>query len=164
VAFSTTLLRRLSATEEALTILLYFGLFASLLTAIPAYFVWRQMNGWEIVMLALVGALSALGQFCTVRAYAAGELMSIAPIDYSRLVFAGIICFLVFAEVPDRYTLVGAAVIIGSTLYIAYREAQLSRRQRVALAARPIARQPDDAAEEAAAQLSTQPLRLRRYG
>jgi drug/metabolite transporter (DMT)-like permease len=46
------------------------------------------------------------------------------------LVFAGIIGFLVFAEVPDRYTLVGAAIIIGSTLYIAYREAQLSRLGR----------------------------------
>jgi drug/metabolite transporter (DMT)-like permease len=63
VAFSTTLLKRLSTTEEALTILLYFALFASLLTAVPAYFVWRQMSGQEIVMLALVGALSALGQF-----------------------------------------------------------------------------------------------------
>jgi drug/metabolite transporter (DMT)-like permease len=164
VAFSTTLLKRLSATEEALTILLYFGLFASLLTAVPAWLVWRQMSGREIVMLALVGALSALGQFCTVRAYAAGELMSMAPIDYSRLVFAGIIGFLVFAEVPDRYTLVGAAIIVGSTLYIAYREAQLSRLQRAALAARPVARHPGGAVEEAAGELSTKPVRLRRYG
>jgi drug/metabolite transporter (DMT)-like permease len=163
VAFSTTLLKRLSATEEALTILLYFGLFASLLTAVPAWLVWRQLSGREIVMLGLVGALSSLGQFCTVRAYAAGELMSMAPIDYSRLVFAGIIGFLVFAEVPDRYTLVGAAIIVGSTLYIAYREAQLSRLQRAALATRPIASPPGDAAKDAAGQ-STEPVRLRRYG
>ncbi len=159
VALSTTLLKRLSTTEAALTILVYFGLFASLLTAIPAYFVWRHMSGEEIVMLALVGALSAVGQFCTVRAYAAGELMAIAPIDYSRLVFAGIIGFLLFAELPDRYTLVGAAIIVGSTLYIAYREAQLSRLQRAALAARPIAPHQGDAVSEAADQLSTEPLR-----
>jgi drug/metabolite transporter (DMT)-like permease len=115
VALSTTLLKRLSATEEALTILLYFGLFASLLTAIPAWLVCHQMSGHEIAMLALVGGLSALGQFCSVRAYTAGELMLIAPIDYRRLAFAGTIGFLVFVEVPDRYTLVGAAIVVGST-------------------------------------------------
>ena len=60
------------------------------------------------------------------RAYATGELMAVAPIDYSRLVFAGIMGFLLFAELPDRYTLVGAAIIVGSTLYIAYRETYLS--------------------------------------
>jgi hypothetical protein len=90
--------------------------------------------------------------------------MSIAPIDYSRLVLAGTIGFLVFAEVPDRYTLIGAAIIVGSTLYIAYREAQLSRLQRAALAARSVAQQLGDAAEEAAGQLATEPVRLRRYG
>jgi drug/metabolite transporter (DMT)-like permease len=72
------------------------------------------MSNQEIAMLALVSGLSALGQFCSVRAYAAGELLSIAPIDYSQLVFAGVIGFLVFAEVLDRYTLVGAAIIVGS--------------------------------------------------
>jgi uncharacterized membrane protein len=124
-ALSTTLIKRLSATEEALTILVYFGLFSSILTAIPAYFVWRPLRGDELALLALIGALGAVGQFCQVRAFAVGELMAVAPIDYSRLVFAGIMGFLLFAELPDRYTLVGAAMIVGSTLYIAYRETHL---------------------------------------
>jgi drug/metabolite transporter (DMT)-like permease len=97
------------------------------LTAIPAYFVWHPLTGDDFAQLALVGALGAVGQFCQVRAYATGELMAVAPIDYSRLVFAGIMGFLLFAELPDRYTLVGAAIIVGSTLYIAYRETYLSR-------------------------------------
>lgn len=137
-ALSTTLIKRLSATEGALTILVYFGLFSSILTAIPAYFVWRPLTGNELVLLALVGALGAIGQFCQVRAFAAGELMAVAPIDYTRLIFAGIIGFLLFSELPDRYTLVGAATIIGSTLYIACREAHLSRMHRAALTARAI--------------------------
>jgi hypothetical protein len=68
-----------------------------------------------------------------------------APIDYSRLIFAGIMGFLLFAELPDRYALVGAAMIIGSTLYIACREAHLSRMHRAVLAVRPIAAHPEDA-------------------
>ena len=78
-ALSTTLIKRLSATEEALTILVYFGLFSSILTAIPAYFVWRPPTGDELALLAFVGALGAVGQFCQVRAFAAGELMAVAP-------------------------------------------------------------------------------------
>jgi drug/metabolite transporter (DMT)-like permease len=143
-ALSTTLIKRLSATEEALTILVYFGLFSSILTAVPAYFVWRPLTGDELALLALVGALGAVGQLCQVRAFAAGELMAVAPIDYSRLLFAGIMGFLLFAELPDRYTLVGAAIIIGSTLYIACREAHLSRMHRAALTVRPIAAHPGD--------------------
>ena len=146
VALSTTLIKRLSATEEALTILVYFGLFSSILTAIPAYVVWRPLTSDELALLGLVGTLGAVGQFCQVRAYAAGELMAVAPIDYSRLIFAGIMGFLLFAELPDRYTLVGAAIIVGSTLYIAYRETHLSRLHRAALAARPTAPHPEDAA------------------
>jgi drug/metabolite transporter (DMT)-like permease len=144
VALSTTLIKRLSATEEALTILVYFGLFSSILTAIPAYLVWRPLTADELALLAVMGALGAVGQFCQVRAFAAGELMAIAPIDYSRLIFAGIMGFLLFAELPDRYTLVGALIIVGSTLYIAYREAHLSRLHRAALAARPIAPHSED--------------------
>jgi drug/metabolite transporter (DMT)-like permease len=138
-ALSTTLIKRLSSTEEALTILVYFGLFSSILTAVPAYFVWRPLTGDALALLGLVGILGAVGQFCQVRAYAAGELMAIAPIDYSRLIFAGIMGFLLFAELPDRYSLVGATIIVGSTLYIAYRETHLSRMHRAALAARPMA-------------------------
>ena len=136
-ALSTTLIKRLSDTEEALTILVYFGVFSSMLTAIPAYFVWRPPSGGELILLGLVGAFGAVGQYCVVRAFAAGELLSVAPIDYSRLIFAGAVGFLLFAEVPDRYTLVGAAIIVGSTLYIAYRETQLSRINRAVLVAWP---------------------------
>jgi uncharacterized membrane protein len=132
-----TLIKRLSSTEEALTILVYFGLYSSVLTAVPAYFVWRTWTGDELALLALVGILGPVGQFCRVSAYAAGELMAIAPIDHSRLIFAGIMGFLLFAELPDRYALVGAVIIVGSTLYIAYRETQLSRTHRAAVAARP---------------------------
>jgi drug/metabolite transporter (DMT)-like permease len=88
-ALSTTLIKRLSTTEAALTILVYFGLFSSILTAIPAYFVWHPLTGDDFAQLALVGALGAVGQFCQVRAYATGELMAVPPIDYSRRVFAG---------------------------------------------------------------------------
>jgi drug/metabolite transporter (DMT)-like permease len=143
-ALSTVLIKRLASTEPALTILAYFGLFSTLLSAVPAWFVWRQLGGIELALCIVMGVLGSLGQFCAVRAYALTEVTAIAPLDYSRLIFAGIIGFFLFAELPDRYTLAGASIIVGATLYIARREAQLSRLHRAALAARPLAPHPHD--------------------
>jgi hypothetical protein len=53
------------------------------------------------VLLVLVGVLGAIGQFFQVRAFAIGELTAVAPMDYARLIFAGILGFVVFAEIPD---------------------------------------------------------------
>ncbi|MBV9858783.1 MAG: DMT family transporter [Alphaproteobacteria bacterium] len=143
-ALSVILIKRLSGTEGILTILLYFALVSSVLAAIPAALVWLPMTRLELVLLAAVGILGALGQFCVVRAYALGELTAIAPIDYSRLVIAGIMGFVLFAELPDRYTVGGALIIVGATLYIARREAHLSRLHREELAARPLEPHPNE--------------------
>jgi drug/metabolite transporter (DMT)-like permease len=144
-ALSTTLIKRLSGTEHALTILAYFGLFSSVLTAAPAWFVWRPLDRDELALLVLIGSLGAIGQFCQVRAYAIGDVTAVAPIDYSRLIFAGVIGYLLFAELPDRYTISGAVIIVASTLYIAYREAHLSRQHRAGLRTRFTAPHPETA-------------------
>ena len=61
-----------------------------------------------------------------------GEVSAVGPVDYTRLVFATIIGFIWFGELPDAWTASGAALIVGSTAYIAHREAQLRKRARVA--------------------------------
>ena len=70
---------------------------------------------------------ATLGQYCGLRAFRAAEASAVVPFDYLRLIFAIAIGFMVFGEIPDRWTLVGAAVLIASTLYIAYREIALGR-------------------------------------
>jgi drug/metabolite transporter (DMT)-like permease len=162
VAVSTTLVKRLSATEAALTILLWFGLVSSVLAAVPVYFTWTTPTRFELLLFGVIGVLGAVGQFFTVRAYAIGELTAIAPIDYSRLVFAGVMGYLMFAELPDQYTLVGALIIVASTLYIARREAHLSRTHRASLARRlfhphPHDPHPHEAPAEAAAPVPALP-------
>jgi hypothetical protein len=99
-------------------------------------------SGWARLPLAVRAALLMVTGCLLFSIMGA---LAIAPIDYSRLIFAGIMGFLLFAELPDRYTLVGAAIIVGSTLYIAYRETHLSRLHRAALAARLAAQHPEEA-------------------
>lgn len=83
-------------------------------------------QGTWVWLIALVG-FSILRQICDIQAYRVAEASVIAPVAYLRLVFVAIVAYFLFSEVPDLYTWIGAAVIVGSALFIGYREAQLRR-------------------------------------
>jgi drug/metabolite transporter (DMT)-like permease len=127
VAGVTVMLKKLSQTERPETLILYFGCISTTLALIPALLVWRQPTLLELALLMVMGAAGAGGQYCMIRGYRVGEATAIIPFDYARLLLAGTVGFLVFAETPDRWTVLGALVIVASTLYIALREARLSR-------------------------------------
>ena len=125
IAFLVTLVKRLPATETPLTMLFYFGLFATVLSIGPAIYSWQWPTVFEWLLLVGVGVLGALSQMFWIRAFRAGEASAVAPFDYLRLPMAATVGFLGFSELPTVWTFVGATVIVASTLYIAHRESQL---------------------------------------
>ena len=127
VAFLVTLVKRLPATETPLTMLFYFGLFATVMSIGPAIYSWQWPTILEWLLLIGVGVLGALSQMFWIRAFRAGEASAVAPFDYLRLPIATTIGFVGFSELPTVWTFVGAIVIIASTLYIAHRESQLRK-------------------------------------
>lgn len=127
VAGVGVMLKRLSATERPETIILYFTIISSLLALGPALYVWRNPSWDELAIMALMGGLGSLGQYFTIRAYRVAEATAVDPVDYVRLMIAGGFGFALFGELPDVWTLVGAVIIISSTLYITRREARLGR-------------------------------------
>lgn len=128
IAGALTMVKLLSATDRPLTILMWFATGAVLASAVPALLVWQWPQPGTWVLLVLIGAAASSGQYLAVRAYREGEATLVTPFDYSQIIWATLIGFVVFAEVPDVWTGVGAAVIIGSALYILHREARLGRR------------------------------------
>lgn len=130
VAILITVLKRMPESETPLVMLFYFGVFASLISLGPALFVWRWPDPWQWACLVLIGAFGALSQYWWIKAFRAGEASAVAPFDYSRIIFTGLIGLVVFAEMPDRWTLAGVALIVASTFYIARREARLARRRK----------------------------------
>jgi drug/metabolite transporter (DMT)-like permease len=125
IAFLVTLVKRLPASETPLTMLFYFGLFATVLSLGPAIYAWQWPTAFEWLLLIGVGVLGALAQMFWIRAFRAGDASAVAPFDYLRLPMAATIGFVGFSELPTIWTFIGAAVIVASTLYIAHREAQL---------------------------------------
>jgi S-adenosylmethionine uptake transporter len=66
-----------------------------------------------------------------------GEISFIAPFRYTGLIWALVLGWLVFDEWPEPITLVGAAIVVGSGLFMLYREAQLGRQTRFSHGPRP---------------------------
>ena len=126
-----TSVKKLSATESALTMILYFALVGMLMSIGPAIAVWRWPNGAEFALLALIGALGTAGQYVAVWGWSVGEATAVAPFDYSRLIFAAALGFVLFAEVPDPMTILGAGIIVASTLYIGRRAARVEAPTQV---------------------------------
>jgi drug/metabolite transporter (DMT)-like permease len=127
IADVVVLVKKLSATERNVTILFYFAAITTVVSAIPAAFVWQTPTLHELGLLVLVGVTATLGQACALRAYRAGEATAVVPFDYARLIFAVVYGYAFFAELPDLWSYVGAAVLIASTLYIAFREIRIGK-------------------------------------
>jgi drug/metabolite transporter (DMT)-like permease len=132
VAFSILLVKRLSDSETPLMILTQFAIWSTLLLTLPAIWVWRWPDAWGWTLAIGVSASATIGQYFWVQAFKAGEMSAVAPFEYLRLPFAVFMGWLIWGQMPEVWTYVGAAIVIGSALYIAQREAQLARERKVA--------------------------------
>jgi drug/metabolite transporter (DMT)-like permease len=132
VAVSILLVRRLSASEAPLMILTQFALWSTLFLLVPAIWFWRWPTPFGWALAVGVSITATLGQYFWVQAFASGEMSAVAPFDYLRLPFAVFVGWMIWGDMPVVWTYVGAAIVIGSALYIAYREQQLARERRTA--------------------------------
>lgn len=123
VALATVLVNIASRYDGSVTLMFYTNTVSVTLIAIPTFFVWQTPNMQEFLMLVAMGILATASHNCFIRAFAMGEASVIAPVDYSRLIFAALAGFVVFSTVPDIYTIVGALIIVASSFYILRREA-----------------------------------------
>lgn len=123
IALAVMMVKKLPAGESHVTMLIYFCLTSIALSIGPALYFWQWPDVGQWLLLAAVGFLGVGSQAMIIRAYRVGEASFVAPFDYLKLILAGLIGFLVFAEVPDAWTALGALVIVGSTFYIARRDA-----------------------------------------
>ncbi|MGB1624764.1 MAG: EamA/RhaT family transporter, partial [Candidatus Puniceispirillaceae bacterium] len=97
---------------------------------VPALFVWESFPPELYLVLAGFGPFAFLGHFALAKAYSLADASFIAALDYARLPFAALIGWLMFAELSDIWTWVGASIIFGSAFYIVRREVQLANKKK----------------------------------
>ena len=120
--------RKLAGQDDPRTTAVYTILAAFVVATLAVPFYWEApRSGMDWFLFASLGVTGGLAHYFIIKAYQHAEASLLGPFDYSQLVGASILGFLLFGEVPDLWTWVGAAVIIASGLYIAHREARLRR-------------------------------------
>ena len=139
-AMNNITVKYLVRTERPNTIVALFSVYLTPLSLIPALFVWEWSDLKSLAALIGLGIIGTLAHLSVARAYLAADASACAPYEFVRLPYAALIGYLLFGEVSDGWTWVGAAIIAGAAIYVAHREAKLARLGRTVPVARPAVR------------------------
>ncbi|MBL8546548.1 MAG: DMT family transporter [Hyphomonadaceae bacterium] len=116
--------------DHSVTVLMVWSAVLGFVLAIPlAVLEWRWPAPADLALLATMGVLGLVTQVCYIKGMALGDAAAMAPIDYTRLVFAILFGLVLFHEIPNLITMLGALIVIGSTLVITLRELRFKQKQ-----------------------------------
>jgi drug/metabolite transporter (DMT)-like permease len=126
--------RFLGRDEPILTSFLYTAVVGTVVASLIVPWVWVTPGPGDAALFLALGAIGAAGQFLLIRALTLAEAGAVAPFGYAGVLFATLNGYLFFGEMPDRFTVLGALVIVGAGLYVWHRE---TRTRALAAAGRP---------------------------
>jgi len=123
-ALRDVITRRLARTETSISILFWSNiiLMAGGFATLPMG--WAPVSTQDAFWFVAAGIFNGTAHFCIIEALRTGEASALAPIRYTALLWAALLGFLVWGEVPELWLLAGAAVIVGSSLYMIRAERQ----------------------------------------
>lgn len=119
---SMLVVKHLTRKDDPLVIVFISHLIMVPLALLPALYVWEwpEMEVWLI--LAVTGPVAVIGHVTLTRAYKLADASFVAGVDYARLPFAMLFGWILFGELSDIWTWVGASIIFGSSFYVIRRE------------------------------------------
>ncbi|PWQ95969.1 DMT family transporter [Leucothrix arctica] len=121
--------RKIAATENAATLMLFPMLTTILVTGCILPFVYKPMPLADLGIMFMIGALGLTGQLFNLFAYKSSPAAFIAPMQYSQIIWAVIFGSLFFNEVADKWEMIGSAVTVFSGVMIIWREVVVSKIQ-----------------------------------
>ncbi len=124
-ALAQVFVRKLVQTESTTSIVFYFSVTSTFLSLITLPFGWVWPTAGEAAFLVGAGLLGGVGQILLTSSYRDADASLVAPFDYASMLFALGIGYFIFAEVPSRTMLEGAALIILAGILIIWRERKL---------------------------------------
>lgn len=126
-AGSNTTIKLLSRTEGPEVITVYSNLLMMPLAFVPMLFVWVTPSWDQVPWILGIGVFGSTGGYCFTRSVSLADARIVQPFQFSRMLFAAALGFLMFGELPDIWTWVGAGVIFISSYYILFRESRARR-------------------------------------
>ena len=124
IFYSTySLATRFVGTDESpWTSLFYSAIFGAICYSIYIAFYWNPMSNNAILLTIIIGLFGTAGHICLIRALSIGEASLVAPFIYTNLLFTTTWGFVLFGNLPDFWTIVGALIIVAAGIYVWARE------------------------------------------
>lgn len=121
-SLASVIVRKVGADERAAVLLLYPMLANFVVLGLALPFVYRPMPVEHLGLMGVIAAMGFVAMLFIISAYRSAPAIIVAPMQYSQMIWAAVYGYLIFDEAPDTLTMVGAAVIIASGIYIVLRE------------------------------------------
>ena len=131
-AIYNILTRKVGGTDRVETSLFYVCIVGSLLAAIPLRWHWQMPMGHQWLFLAAMGAAGGGGHYLLTLAHRLAPASVLAPFIYTQILWMIILGFVMFGDLPDHWTLIGAGIVIASGLFVFLRERQLGKQTTLA--------------------------------
>lgn len=126
--FYAVITRIVSRVDSNQTSLFYANFIGALVMLPVIPFVWTTPESWPIALMMLgTGVLGSAGHFLLISGHRLAPAAVLSPFVYTQLIWVVILGYWVFDHVPNRWTMAGAAIVIGSGLYLLYRERKLGK-------------------------------------
>ncbi|MBT8153800.1 DMT family transporter [Epibacterium ulvae] len=126
-AFQSVILRKISNDERSVVLMLYPMLATVVVMGLALPFTYVPLQASELGSLAIVACCGFFATLLLVKSYTHGEAATVAPMQYSQIIWATFYGTLLFGDTVDFMTLLGAAIIISSGIFIVMREASGGR-------------------------------------
>lgn len=129
-ATSALLTRKIGAQESVWASMVYAALFGTIVAGAVLPFVWEPVAAGDLWLFGLIACLGTLAQLCIIRSFSITEAGIVAPFAYLGIVFATFWGVVLYDQWPDRWTVIGALVIVAAGLYVWHRETRLASQTR----------------------------------
>jgi drug/metabolite transporter (DMT)-like permease len=124
-AIAMLLVRRLVHTERSATIVLWFTMTSTVVALMTLPFGWVFLNNQQFILLVTAGLFGGLGQIAMTESYRHAEASTVAPFEYTSMIWATVAGYLVFSELPSLNMLVGGSIVVAAGIFIIWREHRL---------------------------------------
>lgn len=130
-------IRRMTRTETTLSIVFWFAVISTLASFVTLPFGWAFPGGRITLFLVAAGLLGGTGHILLTESYRHADASALAPMNYTSMIYGLGIGYVVFAEVPGWWVLIGASIVISAGILIIWREQRLGILNARARAAKP---------------------------
>jgi drug/metabolite transporter (DMT)-like permease len=117
--------RRLTKSETTSSIVFYFSLVCAIAGALTLPFAWHSPTPRELIALIALGVLGGFAHILLTESYRYGTASLVAPFDYTSMLWAVLLGYWLFGELPDTLVYVGASIVAAAGLFVIWRERQL---------------------------------------